>query len=42
LLGGRVTLDSQSAAVSVAVTAAVLALGLWYFRRMEHSFADSI
>jgi lipopolysaccharide transport system permease protein len=42
LLGGRVTLDSQSAAVSVAVTAAVLALGLWYFRRMEHSFADRI
>jgi len=42
LLGGRVTLDSQSAAVSVAVTTAVLALGLWYFRRMEHSFADSI
>jgi len=42
LLGGRVTLDSQSTAISVAVTAAVLALGLWYFRRMEHSFADSI
>jgi len=42
LLGGRVTLDSQSTAISVAVTAAVLALGLWYFRRMEHSFADRI
>jgi lipopolysaccharide transport system permease protein len=42
LLGGRVALDAQSTAISVAVTAAVLALGLWYFRRMEHSFADSI
>jgi len=42
LLGGRVTLDAQSTTISVAVTAAVLALGLWYFRRMEHSFADRI
>ena len=42
LLDGRVALDAQSTAISVAVTAAVLALGLWYFRRMEHSFADSI
>jgi lipopolysaccharide transport system permease protein len=42
LLGGRVALDGQSTAISVAVTAAVLALGLWYFRRMEHSFADRI
>lgn len=42
LLGGRVALDAQSTAISLAVTAAVLALGLWYFRRMEHSFADRI
>jgi lipopolysaccharide transport system permease protein len=42
LLGGRVALDAQSTAIAVAVTAAVLALGLWYFRRMEHSFADRI
>ena len=42
LLGGRAALDGQSTAISIAVTAAVLALGLWYFRRMEHSFADSI
>jgi lipopolysaccharide transport system permease protein len=42
LLGGRVALDAQSTATSAAVTAAVLALGLWYFRRMEHSFADRI
>ena len=42
LLGGRVALDVQSTTISVAVTAAVLALGLWYFRRMEHSFADRI
>jgi lipopolysaccharide transport system permease protein len=42
LLGGRVDLDPQSLAISAAVTAAVLMLGLWYFRRMEHSFADRI
>lgn len=42
LLGGRVALDGQSTAISAVVTAAVLALGLWYFRRMEHSFADRI
>lgn len=42
LLGGRAALDAQSTAISIAVTAAVLVLGLWYFRRMEHSFADSI
>lgn len=42
LLGGGVALDAQSTIISVAVTAAVLALGLWYFRRMEHSFADRI
>ena len=42
LLGGRVALDAQSTAIALAVTAAVLALGLWYFRRMEHSFADRI
>jgi lipopolysaccharide transport system permease protein len=42
LLGGRVGLDPQSVAISAAVTAAVLLLGLWYFRRMEHSFADRI
>jgi homopolymeric O-antigen transport system permease protein len=42
LLGGHAALDTQSTAISLAVTAAVLALGLWYFRRMEHSFADRI
>jgi len=42
LLGGRVALDAQSTTIAAAVTAAVLALGLWYFRRMEHSFADRI
>jgi lipopolysaccharide transport system permease protein len=42
LLGGRVDLDPQSVAICAAVTAAVLALGLWYFRRMEHGFADRI
>jgi lipopolysaccharide transport system permease protein len=42
LLGGRVGLNPQTMAISTAVTAAMLMLGLWYFRRMEHSFADRI
>ncbi len=42
LLGGRARLDPQSVTISVAVTAAALMLGLWYFRRMEHGFADRI
>jgi lipopolysaccharide transport system permease protein len=42
VLGGRVGLNAQTVAISAAVTAAVLMLGLWYFRRMEHSFADRI
>jgi lipopolysaccharide transport system permease protein len=42
LLGGRVGLNPQTLAISAAVAAAVLMLGLWYFRRMEHGFADRI
>jgi lipopolysaccharide transport system permease protein len=42
LLGGQVALDPQSVWMSLVVTVAVIALGIWYFRRMEHSFADVI
>jgi lipopolysaccharide transport system permease protein len=42
ILGGRVSLDAGAVSVSVAMTLSVVTLGLWYFRRMEHSFADVI
>jgi lipopolysaccharide transport system permease protein len=42
LLGGHVALDPQTVWISLAVTAAVIVLGIWYFRRMEHGFADVI
>lgn len=42
LLGGYAILDPQAVGISAAVTAAVVILGVWYFRRMEHSFADVI
>jgi len=42
LLGGQAALDPQTVWISVVVTAAVIVLGVWYFRRMEHSFADVI
>ena len=42
LLAGRYPLASDTVWISLAVTVAVLALGVWYFRRMEASFADFI
>jgi lipopolysaccharide transport system permease protein len=42
LFGGRVPLDPETAAISVIVTAAMLVVGIWYFRRMEHGFADLV
>lgn len=42
LLAGRANLEPQSIAISTAVTIGILALGVWYFRRMEHNFADVI
>jgi lipopolysaccharide transport system permease protein len=42
LLGGRVPLDGAAVWVSSTVTAALIVLGVWYFRRMESSFADVI
>lgn len=35
-------LDMTAVAVSVAATLSILALGVWYFRRVERSFADVI
>ena len=42
LLGGQAALDPQTVWIALVVTAAVIVLGIWYFRRMEHSFADVI
>ena len=42
LLGGRAVLDVASVGISIGVTAAVIVVGIWYFRRMESSFADLI
>ena len=42
ILGGRTPLDLHAVALSVAVTVSFLILGVWYFRRMERSFADVI
>lgn len=42
ILGGRTPLDPQAVLWSCAASAAALALGIWYFRRMERGFADVI
>jgi len=42
ILGGRIPLDLESVALSIGVTISFLLLGVWYFRRMERSFADMI
>lgn len=42
VLGGRSPLDLHAVVVSAIVTALFLLLGVWYFRRMERSFADVI
>jgi len=42
LLGGRAALDVASVGISIGVTVAVIVVGIWYFRRMESSFADLI
>jgi lipopolysaccharide transport system permease protein len=42
LLGGRVPLSADVVLVSAATAAAMIVLGIWYFRRMEHNFADVI
>jgi lipopolysaccharide transport system permease protein len=42
ILGGRTPVDPMAVGISVAVTMSLLVLGVWYFRRMERSFADVI
>ncbi|MEA2954187.1 MAG: lipopolysaccharide transport system permease protein [Alphaproteobacteria bacterium] len=42
LLGGRVPLPADAVAISITVTTFMLVAGIWYFRRMEHNFADVI
>jgi lipopolysaccharide transport system permease protein len=42
ILGRHAALDSSTLAVSVAMSVGLLLLGVWYFRRMERSFADLI
>ena len=42
LLGGRVPLLPDTVWISTLVTVSMIMLGVWYFRRMEHGFADVI
>lgn len=42
ILGGHTALDPRALGLSAAVTISFLLLGVWYFRRMERSFADVI
>jgi len=42
LLGGLVPLDPNTVWISLAVTVSMIVIGVWYFRQMEHSFADVI
>lgn len=42
ILGGHTPLTGRAIAPAVAVTAAALLMGIWYFRRMERTFADVI
>ena len=42
VLAGQTLLDFQSVGISATVTVLVLLMGVWYFRRMERSFADVI
>jgi lipopolysaccharide transport system permease protein len=42
ILGNGAPLDLEAVAHSAIVTSSAVFLGLWYFRRMERSFADVI
>lgn len=42
ILGGHAQLDCRAVALSVALTAALVLFGVWYFRRTERGFADVI
>jgi lipopolysaccharide transport system permease protein len=42
ILRGATALDGATLALSIVVTTVFLIMGVWYFRRMERSFADVI
>jgi lipopolysaccharide transport system permease protein len=42
ILGGQAPFDLLTVSLSVVVTVSLLLLGVWYFRRVERSFADVI
>jgi len=42
LLGARMPLDPREILTSVAVVVVLLVTGIWYFRKMERTFADVI
>ena len=42
VLGDRVAVDPAAIAVATAITVVSMAIGIWYFRRMERRFADVI
>jgi lipopolysaccharide transport system permease protein len=42
LLAGNVPLSLEAVLASALVMALMIAIGVWYFRRMEHNFADVI
>ena len=42
LLGGKMPLDFSSVLTSAAVVVVLLITGIWYFRKMERTFADVI
>ena len=42
ITGGRTSFDPMTLTLSIAFTCLLLALGIWYFRRTERSFADVI
>ena len=42
LLGGRIAVAPEAIWISAITTVLMVVLGVWYFRRMEHGFADVI
>jgi lipopolysaccharide transport system permease protein len=42
ILGEQFPVDPRAVAISAAITLSSLVLGVWYFRRVERSFADVI
>jgi lipopolysaccharide transport system permease protein len=42
ILGGEFEIDLLGFGVSAAIVIVVLSTGIWYFRKMERSFADVI